>query len=332
MAKIIMANDKGIAEAVDALQSGKIVAMPTETVYGLAADARNAKAVGDVFAAKGRPNFNPLISHMASFEMAMTYAEYDERAALLAQNFWPGPLTLVLKRKTNAAIADNVTAGLETIAMRVPAHPVARQLIKACGFPLAAPSANKSGTLSPTTPQHVQNNMGDHIPFILASGKCKCGVESTIIDLTHDVPVMLRPGTITQDEIESLIGVIDTEFKVKKGQAPKAPGQLLRHYAPNAKIRLQAVDVKKGEALLGFGSVKFMGVDEAGAASDLYETRYQNLSETGDLEEAAANLFDMLQKLDHGAYDTIAVMDVPHVGIGVAINDRLSRAAKLSEI
>lgn len=330
MAKILMGNDKGIAEAAAALSDGQIVAMPTETVYGLAADARNAGAVAQVFAAKGRPNFNPLISHMGSFDMAMEYAEYDERAALLAQHFWPGPLTLVLKRKEDAEIAENVTAGLETIAMRVPAHPTARALIKACGFPLAAPSANKSGTLSPTTPQHVQNNMGEDVPYILASGKCKCGVESTIIDLTGEVPVMLRPGTITQEEIEALIGEVETEFEVKEGQQPKAPGQLLRHYAPNAKIRLQAVDVKKGEALLGFGSVKFMAVDEVGAASNLYETRYQNLSETGDLEEAASNLFDMLQKLDNGAYDTIAVMDIPDVGIGIAINDRLARAAKNS--
>jgi len=328
MTKILTMSSKGLAEAVSLFKGGEVVAFPTETVYGLGADATNDIAVAKIFKAKGRPNFNPLISHVENLKAAKTYAEFDERAELLAQTFWPGPLTLVLKRKDKSPISKLVSAGLNTIALRVPGHPVAQLLLKQMDVPIAAPSANASGKLSPTTPQHVMDSLGGQIQAVIAGGKCDVGLESTVIDLSGEKPILLRPGSITHEVIEKLIGKTQISIEAKEGEQPKSPGQLLRHYAPKAKLRLQAVDVKRGEALLGFGDMRFMAVGEGGFAKDLYETRYQNLSVTGDLVEAAANLFDMLHKLDLGAYATIAVMDIPDVGLGVAINDRLRRATK----
>ena len=300
--------------------------MPTETVYGLAADARNGQAVAKIFEAKGRPSFNPLIVHVNSLEDAAEIAELSEQERIAARAFWPGPLTMILKRRTDSGLSDLVTAGLETVAVRVPAHKTARALIESCGFPIAAPSANKSGSLSPTSPAHVAKSLGDKVDLILADGSCKVGLESTVLDCTGDKPLVLRPGGISAEEISR---ILDEEVTYDLGDKdkPKSPGQLLKHYAPDTLVRLNAIDLEEGEALLAFGSIKFMGVKGKGAASDLPDTMIRNLSEQGDLYDAASNLFAMLRDLDRPEHKRIAVMSIPDKGIGVAINDRLRRAA-----
>lgn len=312
-------NDVSIKEAADILKSGGLVGIPTETVYGLAANARDGAAVARIFEAKGRPNFNPLIVHVNAVDDALEIADMNAQELDLAQRFWPGPLTMILKRRKDSGLSDLVSAGLPTIAVRMPAHKTARALIKECGFPLAAPSANKSGALSPTTPQMVAQSLGDVVDLILADGACTVGLESTVVDCSGGSPVILRPGGITAEELNA------THYE---GKDIKSPGQLLKHYAPSCKIRLNAVDVRKDEALLSFGSIKFMGVDSEGPASDLPETRLRHLSENADLYEAAANLFAMLRDLDKPEHSAIAVMNIPKTGIGVAINDRLRRAAE----
>ena len=325
MTLIFEATDENIRKAADRLKEGGLVALPTETVYGLGADATNSRAVASIFAAKGRPVFNPIIVHFRSKEEAEEAVVFNDKAELLAALFWPGPLTLILPRREGAEVSLLCSAGLPTLAVRCPAHPVARQLIKALGKPIAAPSANASGSLSPTTPQHVLLSLGQNAGMILAGGKSMVGVESTVIDMTGDVPVLLRPGAVTLEELQQHLGEILVEMEAV-GNNPKSPGQLLKHYAPKTPLRLKAVDVKPGEALLAFGSIKFMGIQGGGGARDLPANACQNLSEKGDLDEAAAHLFAMLHFLDAGGFEGIAVMDVPEVGLGIAINDRLRRA------
>ncbi|MBV1929374.1 MAG: threonylcarbamoyl-AMP synthase [Gammaproteobacteria bacterium] len=328
MNQILPATDTNIQTAALEIKSGNLVAFPTETVYGLGADATNDVAVASIFAAKMRPDFNPLISHIPDFKTAMQYALHNSWAEVLAQVFWPGPLTFILKRRPDCAISKLASAGLDTLALRAPEHPTAQKFLQACKTPIAAPSANKSGSLSPTTPQHVLHSLGENVPTILADGMSKVGLESTVIDLSGDTPCLLRHGAITQEEIEELIGPISVSCHTEGNEAPKSPGQLLKHYAPNTPLRLNAVDLSNDEALLGFGNLKFMGVSGGGFAADLPQDQTLNLSPTGDLNEAAGNLFAMLHKLDLLEFKSIAVMNIPNTGLGIAINDRLIRAAK----
>lgn len=321
------ANAQTILDAVDILKNGGLVAIPTETVYGLAARADEPEAVQKIFDAKGRPAINPLIIHVASIEQAERYAVMDETTKALARQYWPGPLTLVLPLKKDSGIAPQVTAGLDTIAVRCPAHKTAQAVLKKLSVPLAAPSANKSGTLSPTRAIHVSQSLGNTVDMILADKGVNVGVESTILDLTTDQPVILRTGALTARDFEPLIG--DVTYSHETSDAPKAPGQMFRHYAPSLPLRLNAVDVHPNEALLAFGSTKFMGIKGGGRVDDLPEGAMKNLSESGDLEEAAANLFAMLHDIDQKSGKTrIAVMNIPDKGIGRAINDRLRRAAE----
>ena len=323
---IVPVNDVNIRLAAERLRAGGLVAIPTETVYGLAADATNDAAVAAIFAAKGRPQFNPVIVHVNSRDDAARYVVFDARADHLASVFWPGPLTMILPRRDGCKLSLLTSAGLPSQAMRVPKHLVARQIISAAGVPLAAPSANASGSLSPTTPQHVVESLGQKAGMILAGGKSDVGLESTVIDLTTARAVLLRPGAITLDDLRREIGDVDVE-DITATASPRSPGQLLKHYAPKTPVRLKAVDVAQDEALLAFGATRFMGIKGGGFARDLPATRFLNLSEAGDLSEAAANLFAFLHRLDACGAASIAVMDIPDAGLGVAINDRLRRAA-----
>lgn len=299
----------GLARAADILRAGGLVAFPTETVYGLGGDARSDRAVAGIFAAKDRPRFNPLIAHLPDLAAAEEFALFDDRARALAAAFWPGPLTLVLPLRPGAGLSPLVTAELPTVAIRVPAHPVAQALLRAFGGPLAAPSANPSGRVSPTRAAHVAEGLSGRIDAILDGGACTVGVESTILGL--DGPAtLLRPGGLPAEAIEALIGPLATAGSSAK---PTAPGQLASHYAPAAAIRLNAGDTRSGEIRLGFGP---------GAAA-------LNLSPAGDLTEAAANLFHLLREADRlaGPGGTIAIAPIPETGLGRAINDRLRRAA-----
>lgn len=320
------ATEDSINEAAALIKKGEIVALPTETVYGLGANARDSMAVAKIFAAKKRPSINPLITHIESLEHAQKLAHFSEEAVSVAREFWPGPLTIILPRRVDSGISDLVTAGLDTIALRVPAHKIARALIEKAGVPIAAPSANSSGEPSATTPRHVQQSLGENAPFILAAGACDVGLESTVLDMSGDVPVILRPGAITAEDLKPLLGAV--EYDLDNHEKPKSPGQLLKHYAPSIPVRLNAVDVKKGEALLAFGGLKFMGIEGGGHAADLPEHALRNLSEETDLTQAAANLFTMLRDLDMPENIGIAVMNIPNHGLGIAINDRLKRAAQ----
>jgi len=315
------ATSEAIVEAAEILKSGGLVGMPTETVYGLAANALDGQAVAKIFEAKGRPSFNPLIIHVPDIESAKAYVEITEVARLAAHHFWPGPLTLILPRKEGCPVSELASAGLDTLAIRVPSHPAAQELLKTCKLPVAAPSANKSGSLSPTTPAHVHDSLGASVDLILASGSCDVGLESTVLDLSGEKPVILRPGAVTAENLEEALGV-SVEHEQGDTDAPKSPGMLLKHYAPDIPVRLNAIDVQEGEALLAFGSDKFM------VARDFPSDMRRNLSESQDLHEAAANLFAMLKELDQSGANGIAVMAVPENGIGAAINDRLKRAAQ----
>ena len=305
---VLPADDAAITAAMELLRSGQIVAIPTETVYGLAADASNADAVGKIYAAKGRPDFNPLIVHVADQLAAENLAEFSPMAHQLAQAFWPGPLTLVLPLRTDANIAGAVTAGLPTIALRCPAHPVMQALLKKTGLNIAAPSANKSGSISPTRAEHVLAGLGSAVPMILDGGPCSAGLESTIVAVRDNGWQILRPGPVTAADIERVLG---TKPLAASGNNIEAPGQLASHYAPSKVVRLNAIEPERGEWHIGFGAVE--GND--------------NLSATGDLAQAAANLFDALHRADASAALSISVAPIPHEGIGVAINDRLQRAS-----
>ena len=298
-----------LARAAALLREGQLVAMPTETVYGLAGDAGSAAAVEAIYAAKGRPSHNPLIAHVGAMEMAERLAEFPPEALALARAFWPGPLTLVLPRRADAAVAQRVTAGLPTLALRMPAHPVARALINAFGGPLAAPSANPSGRISPTEPAHVLAGLDGRIGAVVDGGACSVGVESTILAVARDGRVrLLRPGSIGAEEILSATGLTLSE---NDNDGIEAPGQMLSHYAPRGAVRLNVITPEPGETLLGFGPV---------------EAPY-NLSPSGDLAEAAARLFALLHRMDGDGVARIAVSPIPETGIGRAINDRLRRAA-----
>jgi len=332
MSQIFPATTDAIAKAAAILKDGGLVAFPTETVYGLGADATSDEAVLGIFAAKNRPAVNPLIVHVTDWQMVEDYAETNARAKLLAASFWPGPLSIILKRKKDTKLAQAVSAELDSVALRAPAHPVAQQLIAALGRPIAAPSANRSGSLSPTSPLHVEKSLGDAVPMILAGGKCTIGLESTVIDMSTDTPTVLRAGFILPETIADVLGeeVQTTYDTVTEGtnDAPLSPGQLLRHYAPDTPLRLQAVDVAEGEALLAFGSTRFMSLR---GKAHVPEEDIFNLSKTGDLTEAAANLFAMLHEIDQKGYKGIAVMDIPETGLGIAVNDRLRRAARAQQ-
>ncbi|MCI5059990.1 MAG: threonylcarbamoyl-AMP synthase [Alphaproteobacteria bacterium] len=330
MPRIVIASPDAIAEAANLLKAGEVVAIPTETVYGLAANALDDEAVAKIFKAKSRPAHNPLIVHIADIDQAENFVHITPLPRKIMNAFWPGALTIILPQKENSGISKLLSAELGTLALRMPAHKTARALLKATNLPLAAPSANASGEPSATTPRHVADSLGDNISFILADGACDIGLESTVLDLSDDVPTILRTGAITAQDLEPYAGnvMIDTGNKEK----PKSPGQLLKHYAPKIPVRLNAVDVKPGEALLAFGSITFMGIEGGGSAKDLPESAYRNLSKDADLEEAARNLFTMLRDLDRPEHKTIAVMNIPDQGIGIAINERLGRAAEKQDI
>ena len=312
--RLAPASADAIAEAARVLARGGLVAFPTETVYGLGADATNGEAVARLYAAKGRPSFNPLIAHVVDLAAARRLARFTADAETLAKAFWPGPLTLVLPRSHECTVAELATAGLDSIAIRMPSHPVARELIKAFGKPIVAPSANQSGLVSPTAAQHVLDDLAGRIDLVIDGGSTEVGLESTIIGCLGKA-ALLRPGGLARAVIEALLGHPLAEAPVEEG-APIAPGMLASHYAPKATLRLNARDLQPGEALLAFGPLP-KGFNHA---------HVLNLSAHGDLVEAAANLFSHLRALDREA-KAIAVMPIPHEGLGEAINDRLARAA-----
>lgn len=311
MNNIYAPTEENIKLAAETIKKGGLVAIPTDTVYGLGADVYNPKAVSNIFAVKERPFFDPLISHIAEIDFLPEYAQTDSRAIDLARHFWPGPLTLVLKRKDENHALDLVCSGLPNIAVRMPNHPVTLELIRRAGTPIAAPSANKFKTVSPTTAQHVRDSLGDGVDMILDGGNCKIGVETTIIDLTTKDMVMLRAGGLSKEDIESYTGekVLISEGNPDK---PSAPGQLLKHYAPAHSLRINAEKPEENEFFIGFGNMN----------ADL------NLSPSGDLHEAAANLFAYLRLADKLAGSkNIAMAPIPENDLGLAINDRIRRAA-----
>lgn len=323
--QVSVTTEESIAAAGRLLRSGELVAFPTETVYGLGADATNGRAVAAIYAAKGRPSFNPLIVHVPDLAAAEKLAVFGAAARRLAEAFWPGALTLVLPRRPDSGISDLVTAGLDTIAVRVPDHAMARAVLAAAAVPIAAPSANRSGHVSATTAGHVAADFGGTDAasgrarpapaLILDGGPTEHGVESTVLDATREEIVMLRPGAVPADAIACVLGATIVR-SLEGGDAPTSPGQLASHYAPSAHVRLNVTEVRPGEALLAFGA-------------DVPETNGPaiNLSPTGDLIEAAANLFAALRNLDATGAVCIAVMPIPEHGLGEAINDRLKRAA-----
>jgi L-threonylcarbamoyladenylate synthase len=318
---ILPAGEAAVAAAARSLSQGGLVAFPTETVYGLGADATNAAAIARLSQAKSRPAFNPLIAHVGDLAAARQIARFDAPALALAEAFWPGPLTLVLPKADGCAVADLATAGLDTVAIRIPAHPVARDILRRFGRPVVAPSAKLSGHVSPTTAAHVDSDLSGRIDLIVDGGAVAVGVESTIVGC-FDQPMLLRPGGLPRTDIERVLGRLllqpHLDAESDNGQ-PLAPGMLASHYAPRARVRLQADSIAPGEALLAFGLGAISGIDAASAV--------MNLSARGDLTEAAANLFGHLRALDARGARTIAVMPIPDEGLGEAINDRLRRAA-----
>jgi L-threonylcarbamoyladenylate synthase len=314
----LAANEAGIAEASALLRRGGLVAFPTETVYGLGADATDADAVAGIYAAKERPSFNPLIAHVASFEAARVQGVFNETACRLAEAFWPGPLTLVVPIAGTCTVSDLARAGLDSVGLRVPAHALAHALLKATGRPVAAPSANRSGRVSPTDADHVLGDLDGRIDAVLDGGATEVGVESTIVSCLEGAPRLLRPGGVPRETIEELIGQ-RLENGVESDKNPLAPGMLASHYAPRAQVRLNAERIEAGEAALLFGSQSLPGSESAKAVL--------SLSENGDLREAAAHLFSYLRRLDASGAPTIAVAPIPETGLGEAINDRLRRAS-----
>jgi L-threonylcarbamoyladenylate synthase len=319
--RVSKADGAAVAEAVRCLTAGGLVAFPTETVYGLGADATNGQAVARLYEAKGRPAFNPLIAHVVDVEAARALGRFSSDAERLAQAFWPGPLTLVLPKTAACPVADLATAGLDSIAVRVPSHVMARALLEAFGKPVVAPSANRSGHVSPTTAAHVLADLGGRIELIVDGGSTTVGVESTVVACL-DEPVMLRPGGVPRHAVERALAkplARRTAGVTMGDDAPLAPGMLTSHYAPRTPLRLDAGRVEDGEALLAFGPKLAERHEQA--------VRVVNLSPRGDLIEAAANLFSHLRALDGAGAKTIAVIPIPHDGLGEAINDRLARAA-----
>jgi L-threonylcarbamoyladenylate synthase len=318
---ILPAGEAAVAAAARCLADGGLIGFPTETVYGLGADATHSGAIARLYQAKGRPAFNPLIVHVNDLASARKIARFDAQALALAETFWPGPLTLVLPKTGDCAVADLATAGLDTVAIRIPMHPVARDILRAFGGPVVAPSANLSGHVSPTTAAHVQSDLDGRIDLIVDGGAVAVGVESTIVGC-FEAPMLLRPGGLPREAIERVLGRALSQVADNSGgdsAAPLAPGMLASHYAPRTPVRLDAGRVGADEALLAFGPADIPGVDAA--------TLVLNLSASGDVNEAAANLFGYLRTLDAKGARAIAVMPVPHHGLGEAINDRLRRAA-----
>jgi L-threonylcarbamoyladenylate synthase len=322
MTQILRADKAGVAQAAKLLREGELVAFGTETVYGLGGDATNAQAVAAIFHAKGRPRFNPLICHYASAEQAFRHVVADERARHVAKALWPGPLTLVLPRQADCPVALLTGAGLDTLAVRVPRHAVARALLQAVDRPIAAPSANRSGQVSPTSAQHVLDGLAGRIAAVLDSGPCEVGIESTVLDLTGPAPILLRPGGVTAEDLEACLGPIRRGGPIAAAEVAhglRSPGLMVSHYAPALPVRLNAATVADDEALLAFGPPLPGG-----------RCRFQ-LSPSGDTIEAASRLFEALRWLDaEGARlgaGGIAVMPIPDSGLGLAINDRLRRAA-----
>ena len=307
-----MIPDRDIETAASLLREGRLVAFPTETVYGLGADATNDEAVAAIYAAKGRPRFNPLIVHVAEAAAIEGEVYWSPLAETLAEHFWPGPLTLVLPRRQESGISLLCSAGLDSLAVRVPGHALARQLLQVVGRPLAAPSANRSGKVSPTAADHARQELGESVAMVLDGGPCPVGLESSVLDLTGERPRLLRAGGLARDTLETVTGSL--QLSVDEA-APMSPGQLASHYAPRPRLRLNATEVAADEALLAFG--------QALPGAKLV----QNLSPGGDLVEAAARLFAALRRLDRPEIKTIAVMPIPEIGLGEAINDRLRRAA-----
>lgn len=311
-------DDREIDVAAAALRAGKLVAFPTETVYGLGADATDDQAVAAIFEAKGRPHFNPLIVHVVDRTQASSLVDWSPLAERLAQYFWPGPLTLILPKRRDCTISMLVSAGGDTVALRCPAHPTAKALLRRAMLPIAAPSANPAGRISPTTAAHVVQGLGDRVDLVIDGGPCAVGVESTVLDLSTPRPSLLRPGGLPREKIEALIGESLTLAgkAVDSEQDLRSPGQLRSHYAPAHPLRLDAVDVAPDEALLAFGPEPLKGAAYTA-----------NLSPSADLREAAGHLFAMLHDLDRQDVSGIAVMPIPSVGLGHAILDRLQRAA-----
>ena len=320
---IVVAGDAGVAEAARVLAAGGLIAFPTETVYGLGADAGNGEAIARLYAAKGRPAFNPLIAHVASAAAARKLARFDTAAERLSAAFWPGPLTLVLPKTPDCPVAALATAGLDSVAVRLPRHPVAQSLLRAFGGPVVAPSANRSGHVSPTTAAHVLADLGGRIDLIVDGGATPVGLESTIVACLGKEPALLRPCGVPRAAIEEVLGTALADTHAPRGHtAPRAPGMLASHYAPRTRLRLDARDVGAREALLAFGPQLAQG--------SALTVKVLNLSARGDLIEAAANLFSHLRALDTVGAETIAVMPIPHHGLGEAINYRLRRAAARS--
>ena len=315
MAPIETATDDTLANASDILRRGGLVAFPTETVYGLGADARNDDAVARVFAAKDRPSFNPLIVHIADLAAAETLGAFNDRARALAAEFWPGPLSLVLPRRPDSGLSLLVSAGLDTVALRVPAHPLSQTLLTRFAGPIAAPSANRAGEVSPTAAAHVAESLGDGVDLIVDGGECTVGLESTVVDLCGARAAILRHGAVTREQLERVLGPIDDASIPEPGAAPRSPGQIAKHYAPSIPVRINATDRRPNEAFIAFGEE----IADGAAAT-------RNLSPSGDLTEAAARLFATLRELDRPEFAGIAVAPVPDTGIGRAINDRLRRA------
>lgn len=316
--KIFSTDSKDIKQAAELLKAGKLVCFPTETIYGIGADATNEEAVKNIFTVKGRPNFNPLIAHVSSIEMAEKIAVFNDTAKAVVNKFWPGPLTIILKKKENNNLCKAITAGLGTVAVRMPDTKSALELIEKLGKTVAAPSANKSGKPSPTEAKHIADTFAeDEIAGIIDGGRTEIGLESTILDLTSKTPTILRHGAITKEDLEKELSIKVNESvnPDKKGKV-KSPGQLLRHYSPSLPVRLNANSVKEDEALIAFGE------------SNLQGKKTINISSSGNLDEAAHNLFASLIELDDAdEFSGIAVTTIPNTGIGIAINDKLKRAA-----
>jgi L-threonylcarbamoyladenylate synthase len=313
--RIVPANKEWIAEAGQMIRSGALVAFPTETVYGLGADATNGEAVARIFEAKGRPTFNPLIVHVLGLEHALIIGTFSPMARKLTEAFWPGPLTLVVPRSPTSDVSDLVSAGLPTVALRSPHHPVARALLSEAHRPLAAPSANRSGHVSATSAEHVGADIGNKAALILDGGPTTLGLESTVVSLVGEMPILLRPGAVTAEAIEEVINARLTR-REETGSQLTSPGQLASHYAPRASLRLNAYDWKPDEAVLAFGAI-----------TEHPAHAFINLSASGDLIEAAAHLFAALRTLDASGAKSIAATPIPPTGLGEAINDRLRRAA-----
>lgn len=308
---ITPANSQNILKAAQLIQSGQVVAFPTETVYGLGANAYDSRAIAKIFAVKNRPTFNPLISHIADIDFLTEYAQTDERILALAKKFWPGPLTFILNRKDNNPALDLACAGLDKIAVRMPNHATALELIKASNCPIVAPSANKSQSISPTTAQHVYKSLGDLVPMILDAGPCSVGVESTILDMTHKQVIVLRAGGLSAETVEDFLGE-KVLFSDGNPNKPSSPGQLLKHYAPKYTTRINVLNPEADEFFIGFGPME----------CDL------NLSPSADLQEAAANLFLMMHQAENqNTKKKIAIAPIPDIDLGRAINDRIKRAS-----